>query len=426
MGRGALVWVFGLVGLVLAGCGTGSAPKGKTLVYVNPGDGVLVASSDPEGTAVFGVRDDNGIPTRITEIVIPADNKDPGNKARLLFNSAQKVEQVLLGSGDSATIEYVSATRIIMTVRSVKSGQSERVPIDLKIQSTTPARPATTQKVTPLAGGLKGTVESRCGSTPLDAVVQGSYKYGKGTPIAINPLSPGNWDYTLPTSPVSNKNTKLRQMLDKVAELWAGICAADELGAAFGGTDTAIATACDLYFKTVSGKKSCFNLGKQMVKLCPQKDIILTQVELEATDSYAESYDVKILVSYPDTGYSSRLFEFTVKSSDANIPNKRHDITTDPSNTLKASFQDFIISPADPAPSQSYTVTVSVFCAPEDTQLQISVVGTDKYTNTKVFTITSVNNKASLAIPGGGASVQDTINAKILPSGPEKTTTITF
>ncbi len=437
MRKHVLVWFFrflGVVGvLLLAGCGGGSPAKGKTLVYVNPGDGVLAASSDPDGPAVFGVRDANGIPTRITEIVIPAANKDPNDKARVLFNADQKTEQVLLGSGDSASVEYVSATRIIMTIRSVKSSTSERVPIDLSAQSAVQQNSAKAlQNIRPLAVSLRGTVESRCGSTPLYAVVQGSYKtvLSKGTPIAFTQLSAGNWEYYLPALPANDKNAKLRQVLDTARDLWGNLCAADATASLFfkntKATDAAIDLACGQYFKTESGKAVCLRLGRRLVELCDVKDQLLNQAEIELTDSYADSYDLKILVSYPDTGYSSKLFDFSVKASDVNIPNKRSDIATDPSNTLKASIQDFTISPADPAPKQSYTVSVTVFCAPEDTQLQISVVGTDKYTNTKVFTITSLNPKASLSIPGGGDSVQDTISAKILPSGPEKSTTITF
>jgi hypothetical protein len=428
--RWAFVWVLGLLGGVLAGCGSGTAPKSKTQVYVNPGDGVLVASSDPDGVAVFGVRDDNGIPTQITEMVIPAANKDPNDKARVLFNSAQKIEQVWLGSGDSANIEYVSATRIIMTIRSVKDGKSERVTIDLPAPK---AGLAAFAKVQPLATGvITGTVASRCGNTPLDAVVQGSYKtaVSKGTPIAFNQFSTGNWRYTLPGLPASDKNTKLRQIMDTVNNLWSTICVADAgLESVLGstqGTDLAIEAACAQYFKTPSGRAVCLRLGRTVAKLCPLKDELLTRVELELTDSSAESYDVKILVSYPNTGNASKLFEFTAKASNAFIPTQVSDINTNPNNTTKPDIQDIIISPLDPAPKQSYTVTVSVSCAPENTQLQLSVAGTDNYSKTQTFTITSVNPKAFLTIPGGGQSVRDTITAKILPNGPEKTTVITF
>jgi hypothetical protein len=68
--------------------------------------------------------------------------------------------------------------------------------------------------------------------------------------------------------------------------------------------------------------------------------------------------------------------------------------------------------PVDPGPFVGYAIKVRVLCA-AGKKVTISVVGTDKYTQTKTYTPTEASTELSMNVPGGAGSVRDTITVSV-------------
>ncbi len=91
----------------------------------------------------------------------------------------------------------------------------------------------------------------------------------------------------------------------------------------------------------------------------------------------------------------------------------------------KLRIANFKTEPADPKPNEGYTSSAIILCpSTEGTEVKISIVGTDGYTNSKTETI-DVNSTIILYVPGAEAGVRDviTINCK---DGPKKEISIVF
>ncbi len=69
-------------------------------------------------------------------------------------------------------------------------------------------------------------------------------------------------------------------------------------------------------------------------------------------------------------------------------------------------------NPADPAPQETVTMTVKVFPAKAGVAVSYSVTGTDGYTASGTVN-TDENGEITFTIPGGGASVADTVTVDI-------------
>lgn len=69
-------------------------------------------------------------------------------------------------------------------------------------------------------------------------------------------------------------------------------------------------------------------------------------------------------------------------------------------------------SPVDPGPLQGYAVKVKVLCA-AGKKVTISVVGTDKYTQTRAYQPSEASAELTMSVPGGAGSVRDTITVAI-------------
>jgi len=82
----------------------------------------------------------------------------------------------------------------------------------------------------------------------------------------------------------------------------------------------------------------------------------------------------------------------------------------------KPKIRSLDLSPSSPAASQGYTINVSVYCLPIGSTVTLSMVGTDGYTKTSSFPITSASQsggKFSISIPGGAKGVRDDVTAKV-------------
>ncbi len=82
----------------------------------------------------------------------------------------------------------------------------------------------------------------------------------------------------------------------------------------------------------------------------------------------------------------------------------------------KVRLQQYIIkitiSPADPAPHQSVTVTLEIVNSIEGTEVTYSLVGSDNYRQNDTLT-TNVGGIVSFTVPGGAGGVVDTFTVTV-------------
>jgi hypothetical protein len=90
----------------------------------------------------------------------------------------------------------------------------------------------------------------------------------------------------------------------------------------------------------------------------------------------------------------------------------------------KVEIVSFVTNPADPAPFQSYVATAQIHCAPPDTQVTISIVGTDGFTSSSTAIIQGDAN-ATLFVPGAEEGVVDTVTVRVR-NGPTRQIVLVF
>ena len=83
----------------------------------------------------------------------------------------------------------------------------------------------------------------------------------------------------------------------------------------------------------------------------------------------------------------------------------------------------FEVSPVDPAPLESYKVTISYKCYSSSIQVTMSIVGTDNYRNTITCSAQS-GPVCTLSVPGAHALVMDTVTVTINDPGTSTTSII--
>lgn len=86
-----------------------------------------------------------------------------------------------------------------------------------------------------------------------------------------------------------------------------------------------------------------------------------------------------------------------------------YDIDGDPT------IDSFILEPDFPAQGQSYVATATFHCVPVGSEITMSIVGTDGYTNSRTTTITTTSGIAELYVPGAATGVRDVCTVVINP-----------
>lgn len=75
-------------------------------------------------------------------------------------------------------------------------------------------------------------------------------------------------------------------------------------------------------------------------------------------------------------------------------------------------IQNFTASTFNPAPGEDYVATAHVVCAPPNTAVVMSIIGTDGYTDSKSYSITG-DADVSLSVPGAAPGVVDHVTIKV-------------
>jgi len=100
--------------------------------------------------------------------------------------------------------------------------------------------------------------------------------------------------------------------------------------------------------------------------------------------------------------------KMTLGPEDGNIE-INYDIDGEPT------IDDFSLNPSHPAAGQGYVATATFHCVPTGSQIEMSIIGTDGYTNSETSTISTSNGTAELYVPGAVSGVYDVCKVVITP-----------
>ena len=114
------------------------------VLYSNPGDPTIAFIDDGEGNIVgyFGEKDAQGVPQRITRIVVDTEESDP---VSFSFDAMERISAVNLYGGESMTFDWKSATEVEITAFDGTSFVTETVILEQPAggsQILTPQGPA--------------------------------------------------------------------------------------------------------------------------------------------------------------------------------------------------------------------------------------------------------------------------------------------
>lgn len=78
-------------------------------------------------------------------------------------------------------------------------------------------------------------------------------------------------------------------------------------------------------------------------------------------------------------------------------------------------IDDFSLDPSHPNAGQGYVATATFHCIPVGSTIQMSIVGTDGYTNSETSTVSTSSGTAELYVPGAATGVYDVCKVVITP-----------
>jgi hypothetical protein len=101
---------------------------------------------------------------------------------------------------------------------------------------------------------------------------------------------------------------------------------------------------------------------------------------------------------------------FTAPSQNAPASGPFPNFTIDAGVNIE--IASFTTNPVDPAPGQSYVATAEITCAAPGTEVSMSIVGTDDYTDSATC-IVEGNAACNLSVPGAREGIVDTVTVTI-------------
>lgn len=104
-----------------------------------------------------------------------------------------------------------------------------------------------------------------------------------------------------------------------------------------------------------------------------------------------------------------------IELEDKQINPETQDITISYDIDGDPTIDSFILEPDFPAKGQSYVATATFHCVPVGSEITMSIVGTDGYSNSKSVTVSTTSGIAELHVPGAATGVRDVCTVVINP-----------
>jgi len=418
-------------------------------VYTNPTDPTLLQLTYEDGMMVTysGTKDINGMPLVIRNVNVNFPDLE-GNFLLTLDDNMMPVSQL---TPNGTVFEYIWNNDSTMRLKAISpSGEVQVIiPIDLKGGKSSNTGdgqpPENIRKAVRLESvvadlpksqpnPLKPAEENamifhvvKCGMDVTNATVVMNVTPKLGTSsFPCKNIGNGFYSTNIPKSGEPPANYE--QQCDKVGEVVKNVCSQYNFVSMFG---TGIATqVCKFLADEIAASFPGGPDGEKIKAMC-SKSI----GALDALCKFAGKQDIaelcklaNLLYTDPKGGYSFTV-TVNVPGSPAFTPAGQ---TFDPANPqtylvdVGGSFDisNLRTAPLDPAPQEGYTAYAEIICPNSTgTQVTISIVGSDQYTNSDTKTFTA-NGMISLYVPGGAQSVKDVVT--VTGEGISKSISIVF
>ena len=414
---------------------------------INADDPQLATGIYPDGTSVhyYGEKNANGIPTQLTQIeVVESANR----KGVFHLDQQQRVTKMIAPDGTQFSFNWLSdseATIIILTKDgsiqvNTSTSSSGRIQENSK-QITTNVRPG---KLTLKKNEVISSILQKKETQGQDVILS----IGQCGNLTDPPLSPyleiidGNGNLLRTLYPkrtgegLYTANVPINQTItanqaaycSNLATIITGYCnKLDSAGFFLGGNASSI--LCPIISSSLDNLPANFTESqKQLIidncellidvylpRTCKQ---LLENGSLEEQFCQGVPTDFQVPVGARIYGVVPVAPIDKVSASiliDVNnpIPNLSVDLGNN------SSIKDFVISPVAPPANQSYTATISVSCVKAGSSTEISVEGSDGYSDTVTYNENSDIPEAdyTLSVPGGSSGVQDVITVRITIPG---------
>lgn len=416
---------------------------------------VKYVSDAGEIVNVFGTRDANGYPELVTQINVTTSE---GESYSFMYNDQKQLITAIADNGTIINYDWISSTKVALNIVFNDGINQFNTELDLEeinsykssqINWTAPTRPdfetctemeftpftaeellalqASNSKATMMNGGTVHHIYvTTCGAPDM----QHPYRvevYDQSGSVKLKDLSAetvgkGHYTVTVPsgTAPTLAPQTmveKLTSVLSmycdaaglagaslspaacaaiaaKLSMTGIGVTAGATVGTACAGITAALAVYCNTL-----GASGPIGSPSLMDKFNEQKLL----------DNFTLVGDMRLYVSFqalPKTIVKG----FTISEG---VPSN---INVELGENYEPRIRSIDLYPSAPAAKQSYSVSVSIFCAPIGSTVAIAMVGTDGYTKQTSFTIADANEasgKFSMSVPGGNTGVRDEITATL-------------
>jgi hypothetical protein len=435
-------------------------PGASFTVYSRPGDPQLLKVVSPNGDEVnyFGLRDARGYPTRLTEVWI----KTAEGQTEIKFGENRKIKEARVPNGVRFSFDWLSETEFGLTltapdnsieiitkvstlpqptasilssepvnsfrpnlpiIRRKRPSQNSILSLQQKLVAAGAEKNVTLQNASSLTLPVSIQV-IRCGfpfddaenariiisgvntagepySRPFPAISRGNGFYVAQVPLEDGPGIPPDPEYCKQLADVINDLCEYNTYAFLTCEGIAAALAATGIGAP---KAAALAAACVILFKATD--LACDLNG------VPGMDKDLSERLCDAVvdnTTVAGNFTAKGIVWIPG------IEEFkagSVVASNYVVPTIRID-------TGETAYVKFTITPASPFEGQEYVARAINKCMKPGTRADLTIVGTDGYTDIISVTYsqgtTAEGNVLPLIVPGAERGVEDEVTITITP-----------
>jgi hypothetical protein len=435
--------------------------------FSNPADPLILRAQTAKGETIdyFGGKDAQGKATSLTSVrVSTSDNK----VTNIGLDSQARPTQIHASNGVSIKITWLSSTNILVTAITADGAIQANTTIDFtSLTASAIYRPhpsAETSGVTrnaalaatrvdasygravrhkdagtnpsaSAAAGISQVNVTRCGNPVNDAdvgmTVIPSSNPSNAFTLPATFAGSGQYNVSIPSQPSPGED--IQQRCEDIAGALGHGCEglealppgsehyiAARLGLAVAefGPEASAAVFAGIEVGFAAARLYCETLGYSPAEGAPDLAELLCGGIGALIDRFAAG-DLHLIpiVSIPGKGVVDG-------GSGATVPSSGSFPTFNVDAGGKVEIASFTTSPADPDPFQSYVAEALIECAPQGTQVTISMVGTDGFTKSATATIQGDAN-VTLTVPGAEAGVMDTITIAV-SNGPTKRIAIVF
>lgn len=442
--------------------------------YNNPFDPQLLRAVTAKGDVVdyFGDKNASGGATKLRAIRV----KNSGNQVtNITLDSQSRISHIQAFNGTAFKISWTSATKFVLTALSADGSVQVNLPVDLASQtslaesgecalcngqqnsetlnhpeltpvdrmprsgrsaSLTVKNAETNLTVDQVGGSGLSTVNvKRCGAPVNDATV-GLTIVPSDHPLdayTIPAVFSGNGSYraSIPIQPSAGQGaedlcTNIANALGVGCDALSGlpigaealVCArlAQFVTAVNPAAGAAVFAACEVGF--VAARLYCATLGYSSGLGTPSLAELMCGHISEVVDRFTVGNLLLIPVIFiPGKGV---IPEGGSQTAPATGPFPTFNIDAGG----QVEIVSFTTSPADPAPFQDYLAEALITCAPPNTRVTLSIVGTDGYSDSATATISGDAN-VTLTVPGAAQGVSDTVTVTIA-NGPTRRIFLVF